>query len=274
MKNVLLYRVDDPSRPGNRLEGSRFILRTVDPEAAGRVQRALQSHAAHELAFLRLPTAVGIGLIFFLTYKLWERIVLAYPQIPFLLGWLISAVVLSAVFVAVYRKTAKGLLRRGKKNRQLAEACNEAFQARKESLNIPEDATPFPVYFLPAHGRGKERVAGDVKYDFHTVDGYLFEEDGNICMGLTREVLGFSPEIFRGISLRKQVRFVYARADGKYGAENPSLLSSEQHIGRRVEEYACVTLYDGEDWELFLPLSSAEILAKRVNLPFEPSREA
>ena len=270
MKNVLLYRVDDPSRPGNRLEGSCFVLRTVEPDAARWVQSSLQNHAAHEMAFLRLPAAAGIGLITFLTYKLWEWIVSIYPQISFLLGWLVSAAVLSAGFVVIYRKIAKALMRKGKKNRQLAEACNEAFRERKESLKIPEDAIPFPVYFLPAHGRGKARVAGDVKYDFHTVDGYLFKEDGKICMGLTREVLGFAPESFRSLTRCKQVRFVYDRAEGgNYGQARPDLLFSEQHISRRVEEYACVTLFDGEDWELFLPLSSAEILAKRVNLPLD-----
>ena len=270
MKNVLLYRADDPSRPGNRLEGSGFILRTVEPEAARGVQLALQGHAAHEMALLRLPTAVGIGVIAFLTYQLWERITLSYPQIPFLLGWLVSAAVLSAGFVLIYRKIAKALMRKGKKNRQLAEDCNEAFRERKESLRIPADAVPFPVYFLPARGRGKARVAGDVKYDFHTVDGYLFEEDGRLCVGLTREVLGFAPESFRSLTRCKQVRFVYDRAEGgNYGEARPDLLFSEQHISRRVEEYACVTLFDGEDWELLLPLSSGEILAKRVGFPLE-----
>ena len=275
MKNILLYRVDDPSRPGNRLEGSKFVLRTVDADTAGWVQSALRDHAAHELTWLRMPIALGIGLITFLTYKLWEWIVLSYTQIPFLLGWLLSAAVLGVLFAVFYRKIAKSLLRKGKKNRALAEACNEAFSARKKSLGIPEDATPFPVYFLPAHGRGKERVAGDVKYDFHTVDGFLFEEDGKICMGLTREVLGFSPDGFRSVERCKKVRFVYDRADGgAYGSVRPDLLPSEQHISRRVEEYARVTLFDGEDWELFLPLSSGETLAKYVNLPFEGSREA
>ena len=268
MKNILTYRVDDPSCPGNRLAGSGFILRTVEPEVARRVQLALQGHAAHDLAFLRLPTAVGIGLITFLTYRLWEWLVPMVSQIPFLLGWLLSAAVLSVAFGWIYRNVAKTLLRKGKKNRLLAEACNEAFRERKASLRIPDGASPFPVYFLPAHGRGKQRVAGDVKYDFHTVDGYLFEEEGKVCLGLTREVLGFSPEIFRGISLRKQVRFVYDRVEGgEYGCVRPDLLSSQQHFSRRVEEYARVTLFDGEEWELCLPLSSARILEEKGILP-------
>lgn len=270
MKNVLLYRVDDPSRPGNRLEGSAFVIRTVDPEVSRRVQGAVQAHFAHEVWGIRMPYAVGLGVILVLAHVLRNLLLRFFPDLPSFWVFAGIALVLGIAFTLIYLPLAKKILRKGKKNRLLAEQCNDLFRERKASLRIPEEAQPFRVYLVPAHGRGKERVAGDVKYDFHGVDGFLFEEEGRLCVGLTREVLAFDPQALLSLTLRREVRHVYDRPDGvDHGNLLPELLSSEQHVSRRVEEYGVLTLRAEEDWELFLPLSSAEILAERAGLQFE-----
>jgi len=274
MKNVFLYRVDDPNRPGNRIAGGDFVIRTVDPEVARRVQGTVQAHRTHETWGVDLPYALGVGVLLLLAHLIRNALMQRFPELPSF--WIFAGIglALCAAFTPVFRPLAKRVLRKGKKNRELAEQCNEAFAARKESLQIPEDSLPVTVYFVPARGRGKERVAGDVKYDFLAVDGFFFREEGRVCLGLTREVLAFDPACFRSLTVRQGVRFVYDRADGvAHGRVNPELLSSGQHVSRRVEEYACLSLQAGEEWAIFMPLSSAEKTAEFLELNFEKNTE-
>lgn len=270
MRNVFLYHLDDPAQPGNRIAGSKFRVRTVDPAVAKGVQDAMSAFRNHEVWSVDFPSAFGVGAMILVAYFLRNFLLSLAPEYPSFLLFLGLSLLLSILFLAVARPLLRKRARKSAKNRELAQLCAEAFDARKASLCVPGDALPVSVYFLPAKAKGKKRVAGDVKYDFFAVDGYLFREGGRFGLALTREVLTFDAAAFREVSVRKGTRFVYDRADGvPHASVNAEMLFSEQRKNRKIQDFVCLSLNaEGEDWAIFMPRSVGASVAEFLSVPF------